>query len=137
MFSLKRQSNLLIVCKQKKYLLERTVHSKWFSTGKSSCRVSYVIPFAVGLLANWHLFLKALTFIRNFKTQNFYISLNNKLQKKNKCCQKFYSKWPLYSRWRPKLNLLVKTTNNRFSKKKFRPVLFLKNSRWRLFKRVA
>jgi hypothetical protein len=39
------------------------------------------------------------------------------------CWQNFYSKWPLYSRWRPKLNLLVKTTNHLFSKKKIRAVL--------------
>jgi hypothetical protein len=45
----------------------------------------------------WHLFLEALAFVKNFKIQKFG--------------QKFNSKW------RPKLNLLVKTTNQLFSKK--------------------
>jgi hypothetical protein len=51
--------------------------------------------------------------------------LEEQIPKKNKktCCQKFNSKWLLYSRWRPKLNLLVKTTNYLFSKNNFRAVL--------------
>jgi hypothetical protein len=38
--------------------------------------------------------------------------------KKNNCCTKINSKWPLNSRWLPKLNLLVKTTNHLTSKTK-------------------
>jgi hypothetical protein len=60
--------------------------------------------------------------------QNFLHFLEEQTPKKikKKCCQKFNSKWPLYSRWRPKLNLLVKTTNHLFSKKNFRAVLIAK-----------
>jgi hypothetical protein len=48
--------------------------------------------------------------------------LEEQTPKKNKCL-KFYSNWLQYSRWRPKLNLLAKTTNHLFSKKHFRAVL--------------
>jgi hypothetical protein len=57
--------------------------------------------------------------------QKFLHFLEEQTQKKNKkiCCKKINSKWPLNSRWLPKLNLLVKTTNHLFSEKNFRIVL--------------
>jgi hypothetical protein len=69
----------------------------------------------------WHLFLDALAFVKNFKMHIFLHFLEEQTPKKY--CQKFHSKWPLYSRWQPKLNLLLKTTNHLFSKKYFRAVL--------------
>jgi hypothetical protein len=52
--------------------------------------------------------------LHDAKVFAYSLSTNSKKNKK-KCCHKFNSKWPLYSRWRPKLNLLVKTTNHLFS----------------------
>jgi hypothetical protein len=81
----------------------------------------------------WHLFQEALAFVKNFKMQKFLHILEEQTQKN--CSSKINSKWPLNSRWLPKLNLLVKTTNHIFSKKKskltFIEIFFLKNSRWR------
>jgi hypothetical protein len=51
--------------------------------------------------------------------------LEERTPNKNKklCCPKINSKWPLNSRWLPKLNLRVKTTNHLFSKKKIEAIL--------------
>jgi hypothetical protein len=56
--------------------------------------------------------------------QKFLHILQEKSQKKikNFVTKKLNSKWPLNSRWLPKLNLLVKTTNHLFSKKPFKAV---------------
>jgi hypothetical protein len=45
--------------------------------------------------------------------QNFLHILEEEAPKKNKifCCPKQSSKWPQNSRWLPKLNFLVKSTN--------------------------
>jgi hypothetical protein len=61
-----------------------------------------------------HLFLGAFIFVRNFKKVIFFHILEEQTPKKNKKIntKKLNSKWPLYSRWLPKLNLLVKTSNH-------------------------
>jgi hypothetical protein len=68
-------------------------------------------------------------FFRSFhirqKLKNIFCIYSWRTNSKNEkfCCPKINSKWPLNSRWLPKLNFLVKTTNHLFSKKNFRAVL--------------
>jgi hypothetical protein len=66
--------------------------------------------------------------LQNAKVFAYCLRTNSKC-----CCQKINSKWPLNSRWLPKLNLIVKTTNHLFSKKKFRAVSVCLNKKILLY----
>jgi hypothetical protein len=59
-------------------------------------------------------FLEALAFVRNFKMLKFLHILEEQTPKNKKNCPKINSKWPLNSRWLPKLKLLGKNTNHDF-----------------------
>jgi hypothetical protein len=64
------------------------------------------------------LFIEALALVRNFKMVKFLHILEEQNPQKIKkiWLPKNKFKWPLNSRWLPKLNLLVKTTNHLFTK---------------------
>jgi hypothetical protein len=88
------------------------MYKLFFSKIQDGAHIQYGVFF-------WHLLLEALKFVRNFKMEKFLQFLKEQTPKKNikKCFQKFNSKWPLHSRWRPKLHLLVKLQVIFFQKK--------------------